>query len=309
MCGVATIFCGMQGGVEAILSGARRASVVWPGLRVEYAWRPPFEGEALTQPNRIEVIFSAHRRVALGHDGRQHQVTAEAGAGYVVGAAPTVLCRVPEYSDTLEIFPDPELMRRDAEAAGVAGFELQPTLRGEAAVSFRRDPVLLGVAHRLRRAVMGRDALSDIEASSLAHLLTRRVLARQYRLPARPVARLDAAGLARVAEAVEARLAETVTLAELAAVARLSPFHFARSFKAATGLAPHQYVLARRIELAKRLVLTTRLPVQEIAWEAGFENLSHFRRQFAAQLGVLPGALRQATAGRARASGSPASSA
>ena len=147
--------------------------------------------------------------------------------------------------------------------------------------------------------MVGQAELSDIEASTLAHLLVRRVLTRQYRLRPLPPAPLDPRTLARVAEAVEARLDETLTLADLAAVAGLSTFHFARSFRAATGLAPHQYVLARRIDLAKRLVLTTAEPVQEIAWSAGFENVSHFRRQFAAQIGVLPGALRTATAARA----------
>jgi AraC family transcriptional regulator len=280
--------------LSKILSGARRAAKAWPGLRVEYAWLPPFEGESVTRPNRLEVVFSAHRRVELAQDGRRHAIAAEAGAGYVVGPAPTVLRRVGEYSDTLEIYPDLALMRSDAERAGVAGFELQPTLRSGTS-SFRRDPVLLGVAHRLRRAVMGRAELSDIEGSSIAHLLARRVLARQYRMPDARPSRLDARALGRVAEAIEAGLAGTVTLRDLAAVAGLSPFHFARSFKATTGLAPHQFVLARRIELAKRLTMTTSLPVQEIAWEAGFENLSHFRRQFAAQVGALPGELRRAT--------------
>ena len=118
-------------------------------------------------------------------------------------------------------------------------------------------------------------------------MLARRVLARQYRVRRAPGA-ARRRGLARVAEAVEARLAETSRWRARGG-GGLSPFHFARSFKATTGLAPYQYVLARRIELAKRLVVTTRLPVEEIAWEAGFENLSHFRRQFAAQVGVLPG--------------------
>lgn len=70
---------------------------------------------------------------------------------------------------------------------------------------------------------------------------------------------------------------------------------WAASAEATTGLAPHQYVLARRIELAKRLIMTTHRSVQEVAWSVGFENISHFRRQFAAQIGVVPGALRRAT--------------
>jgi AraC family transcriptional regulator len=279
----------------AVLSGARRAVAAWPGLRAEYAWRPPFDGEAVTKPNRLEVVFSGHPRVTLDQAGRRHVVEVAPGSAYVVGPAPTVLRRVAEYSDTLEMYLAPGVLQAEAEAAGFAGFELEPTLRAGAA-SLQRDPVLLGAAHLLRRAVMGRAALADIEASSLAAMLARRVLARQRRLPERPASRLDGRALGRVAEAVEARLSEPLTLGEMAAVAGLSPFHFARSFKAATGLAPHQYVLARRVELAKRLVLTTRLAVQEIAWDAGFENLSHFRRQFVAQVGVLPGELRRATA-------------
>jgi len=86
-----------------------------------------------------------------------------------------------------------------------------------------------------------------------------------------------------------------LTLEELSRVAELSPFHFARCFKATTGLAPHQYMLARRIELAKRLIMTTRQSVQAVAWSVGFENISHFRRQFAAHVGVVPGVLRRAT--------------
>jgi AraC family transcriptional regulator len=60
-------------------------------------------------------------------------------------------------------------------------------------------------------------------------------------------------------------------------------------------MSPGQYVLGRRLELAKRLVLTTDLSVWNIAWSAGFENISHFRRQFRSHIGFLPGELRRAT--------------
>ncbi len=110
-----------------------------------------------------------------------------------------------------------------------------------------------------------------------------------------PGSRLSARTVGRLGEYIEDRLSGSITLADLARVAQLSPFHFARCFKASTGLAPHQYVLARRIELAKRKLMTSSLPVHEVAWAAGFENISHFRKQFARQIGVLPGALRAAT--------------
>jgi len=89
---------------------------------------------------------------------------------------------------------------------------------------------------------------------------------------------------------IEEHLCTQLTLEDLAALVYLSPFHFARCFKASMGLAPHQYVIARRMELAKRLLLTTRLNVAEIAWSIGYENMSHFRERLEMQAlrGILP---------------------
>jgi AraC family transcriptional regulator len=71
-------------------------------------------------------------------------------------------------------------------------------------------------------------------------------------------------------------------------------FHFARCFKTSIGLASHQYVIARRMELTKRLMLTTTLSVADFAWSIGYENIGHFRRLFTAHIGVTPGAIRRA---------------
>jgi AraC family transcriptional regulator len=80
----------------------------------------------------------------------------------------------------------------------------------------------------------------------------------------------------------------------------LSPFHFARAFKASTGLAPHQFVTARRMERAKTLLLESRASVVEVAHAVGLSNVSHFRRMFRAHLGMLPGELRNGVPSQAR---------
>lgn len=285
----------------SVLSGSRRIGAAWPGLAVEYAWLPPFEGASHTRPNRIEVVFSAHSGVAIEQGRVVHEVNVEPGALYVVGAQATTLLRVSESSDTLEIYPDMALFRSAAERGNVRHFELEPTLHGPGAVMFARDPVALGVAHILRRACMNGMTLSDVAASSLAHLLVQRVLAIQCHVgpfPSKAAARLGERPMRAVVDYVEEHLTDRITLDDLAAIAHVSPFHFARCFRNSTGLPPHQYVLARRIELAKRRLLTTDLPVREIAWSVGFENISHFRRQFAAHFGSAPGALRAAVARR-----------
>ena len=79
----------------------------------------------------------------------------------------------------------------------------------------------------------------------------------------------------------------------MAAVARLNPCHFARQFKRATGLPPHQYVIARRVERAKQLLQGGgELSLAEVAACAGFCDQSQFSRHFKRIVGVTPGQFR-----------------
>jgi AraC family transcriptional regulator len=83
------------------------------------------------------------------------------------------------------------------------------------------------------------------------------------------------------------------TLEQMAAVVHLSPYHFARQFKAATGLPPHQYVIARRVERAQHLLRGDgELGLAEVAFRAGFSDQSHFSSHFKRIIGVTPGQFR-----------------
>jgi AraC family transcriptional regulator len=94
----------------------------------------------------------------------------------------------------------------------------------------------------------------------------------------------------RVVEFVDAELGGELTLDRLAATAAMSPFHFARTFKHTTGIAPHQFVMARRMERAAAL-LRSGMSVLDTAHAVGLSNVSHFRRVFRRHHGVLPGQL------------------
>jgi AraC family transcriptional regulator len=97
-----------------------------------------------------------------------------------------------------------------------------------------------------------------------------------------------------IVEYVEEHLDAGPTLEQLAAVVRLSPYHFARQFKAATGLPPHQYVIARRVERAKQLLQArTDLSLAEVAARAGFVDQTVFCRHFKRRVGVTPGQFRR----------------
>jgi len=111
----------------------------------------------------------------------------------------------------------------------------------------------------------------------------------------RPVSR---GGLApwqqkRVAAYIEERLAYDIPLATLAELARLSPYHFSRSFKHSFGLPPHRYHANRRIERAKQLLANREPSITKIALDVGFSETSTFSAAFHRLTGQTPSRYRR----------------
>ena len=79
-----------------------------------------------------------------------------------------------------------------------------------------------------------------------------------------------------------------ITLAELAAIAHMSPSYFSRLFKQSTGLSPHQYVIQDRVDRAKQLLLRRELSIAEISYCLGFTHQSHFSHHFKRLVGSSP---------------------
>jgi AraC-like DNA-binding protein len=92
---------------------------------------------------------------------------------------------------------------------------------------------------------------------------------------------------------LQAQLAAPPSLEELAAAVNLSPFHFARVFRRATGMPPHTWLMQQRIARARALLQGGCLPL-EVATQLGFADQSHLGRQFKQVYGVGPGAYRNA---------------
>lgn len=98
----------------------------------------------------------------------------------------------------------------------------------------------------------------------------------------------------RISEYIDAHLDRDITLHDLASEAEMSVFHFARSFKGRTGLAPHQYILNRRIKLARSLLTDPVLSVGDVAVRCGFVYRSHFSDTFHRVMGMTPTEYRRA---------------
>lgn len=149
----------------------------------------------------------------------------------------------------------------------------------------------------LRRAFDEEEPPTRLEMDSRAYLIVLQVLKRHSRL-ADKSSRARRGGLApfqlkRVCERMTQDLSEEVPLVELAAMAGVSYHHFCHAFKASTGVAPHQWLVERRVEAACDLLRSTRLSVTEIAASVGYDDPNQLLRVFRSRRGTTPVAYRR----------------
>jgi len=105
--------------------------------------------------------------------------------------------------------------------------------------------------------------------------------------------RLDNVRLRRVLDYIATHLEGEIALADLASVACLSQFHFARVFAAAVGMPPHRYVSRQRLENAMAHLAAGKLPLSEIALRSRFSSQASFNRAFRRTIGMTPGQYRR----------------
>lgn len=99
--------------------------------------------------------------------------------------------------------------------------------------------------------------------------------------------------LARVIDFIDARLDQPIHLNDLAQVAGLSPFHFSRVFKLATGETPYHFVGSRRLDRARAMLVGSELGLAELVLACGFASQSHFTAAFTKAIGTPPGRYRR----------------
>jgi AraC-like DNA-binding protein len=162
----------------------------------------------------------------------------------------------------------------------------------------RHDPLLHHMALVLQAAVEAEGEAGGLYAEALAnalavHLLSRYAIGRHLDQPFH--GGLTPSRLHGTIAYILAHLEHKLSLVELAAVAQMSPAHFARLFKGATGQTPHQYVLQCRMERAKHLLTETTVPLHEIGARVGYADHSHFTALFRRYVATTPKAYRDAT--------------
>lgn len=220
-------------------------------------------------------------RLGIGSDRRRH-VPLAADEGWILPAGAEGTCEFDAPLTFTSVSLSRELL---AEVGLTPGAEFVPHVGAH-------DPLVLQMvrtvaaleadAPRLYRETMAR-ALA-------AHLV--QTLAPTVAAGVGEDGAIDDRRLRRALDHIHDHLGENLSLETLAAEATMSPYHFARRFKATTGRSPLQYVIRERMRTARVLLETTTLSVVEIALRVGYEDVSRFRVHFKRQHGATPSSVR-----------------
>jgi AraC-like DNA-binding protein len=161
----------------------------------------------------------------------------------------------------------------------------------------RMDAQAAALLRRLAEAAARTDEMSDLYVDSGVGFLIAALLAapeRERRLPGA----LPAWRLRRAETFMLRRLAEDVRVADVAAEVGLSPYHFMRGFRAATGQTPYGWLTMRRLDRAAALLEGSSMPVSEVASACGLGSPGHFAAMFRRRFGASPSEWRRGGAGR-----------
>jgi AraC family transcriptional regulator len=266
----------------------------WVGLEAaRYRAAPPSELNPPALNHHWLVLFTRpSEELDLRYEGVKRHVPPPAGSISLVPAGSPAQWRWSGQKDSLHVHLEPGLVERVAAEA----FDLDPTRLTVPPLDAVDLPHLRAAMAAVDAELTAGGAGGPLAAESLANVLAvqliRHVLA--HRQPERRRDGVLPRGRLRTVVAyIEEHLDAGPSLEQMAAVARLSPYHFARQFKAATGLPPHQYVIARRVERARQLLQGGGdISLAEIAAHSGFSDQSQFTHHFKRIVGVTPGQFR-----------------
>jgi len=264
----------------------------WPGILLEHrsAGRELELHDVATCEHVVVVQLNDSSEFEWRENGRYRTVKFNPGESVLHPAGAPLSFRIARTSEVVAISLDPKFVRCAAHDLFAGSDRLELTQRVELS-----DPMLHGLAVSLKEEAEagypgGRSYGESLANSLAAHLVRRYSNAGPLAKPQR--GGLPRHHLRRAIDFIHDRAAQDVSLASIAAEVGLSPFHFARQFKQATGLAPHQYLVQHRVERARELLLSENSTVADIAVRVGFCDQSHLTVHFKRVFGVTPAEFR-----------------
>ncbi len=265
-----------------------------------YTGTPPEINQPALSDNLICLHLGGAKEVRRWHEGRQHIHTVDFGALTIMPAHQTNRWLTHGPIDFAHLMLSPDLVRQVA----IEEFDLDPHGFSLTDPVGFRDPHLEMLFTELLSAIESRNACGRLYADSLLVVLAVRLLRGHSNLASpvaaeRNVLTRRRGGLApwrlqRVTEYMRGHLEADISLADLTALAGLSRAQFFRAFRQSTGLSPHRYLTALRLDMAKELLNDRELTPSDVHRAVGLTSPTRFTSLFRQRFGLTPKAYRAA---------------
>ncbi len=253
--------------------------------------REPGSQTFLAKEHAMGIVLAPMRglRASLGSD-KITQYDAPVGCLIINPAGVDSTLAWSETRENLVVAIPPQILSELAlQEFDLADVELEPPAFGTV------DPIALGIAQRISVELTGKATPNELYLDSLVTLFSTHLLrtyANNMRQLPSPRGGLSAKSARRVEEYLREHFTEKVHVAELAAVAGISPNHFIVRFAKTFGMPPHRYLINLRLDLAEKLLAEGEIAIAEIAYMAGFSDQSHLATTMKRYRGRTPTELR-----------------
>jgi AraC family transcriptional regulator len=268
-----------------------KRKAAWDGIRLEhYRFRTGDLPGHRSKEHLITIALGGNCQGEIHTANGVHSSNHHRGSVCIIPAGQHYQARLLGESEHLAMYIEPSLLLHAVPASHTTGVvEVVETCSPS-------DPVISNVAlallAELNSSERGAGAVSGrLYTESLANVLAVHLL-RHYTSFGSDTQRLTGGlsgqRLRLVKEYITDNYGRDLSIAELAGIAGMSPFHFAREFKRTTGTTPHQYLIKFRINRAKALLAESKIPLVEVSYRSGFSHQSHFTRLFHRVTGTTP---------------------
>lgn len=241
---------------------------------------------SVSSPYSIDIAFIGHEETLVRVPGGSTYAKAiPAGTGAIHGAQQLEFVKVDSSSEFLELQPSLEVRET------AANYFRAPSAACFDNIQHVDDQVLWAVACRFRAHAAGGWLLDELEAEELTRTLVGHMICTQLggRRPRVNDAHLSDSRLAKLRDFVEASIKQPILVKALADVTDRSLYHFIRTFTLTTGMRPHEFVRAIRMERAKEALLLGNR-VKDVATAVGYVPGHSFYKAFYRHFGVYPSA-------------------
>jgi AraC family transcriptional regulator len=279
----------LSAGVEATSQ-----NLGWPGLQA-LRYRNLATNE-IQIPSLSQHLLILHTKPApvmnLRYQDVKREIPPSVGSITVIPPGSVTDCCWRGTKDGLNIHLDPKLVAQVAASSFDLDLSHTAVPSRDALIAPELRSTMLAVDTELRTGGVGGPLIIESLANILAVHLIRHLFG-LGRATAATHSAFPRRKLAAVIDYIMANLDARPTVEQMAALVQLSPFHFMRQFKAATGLSPYQFLISRRVELAQHLLRKKRfVSLAEVAIRCGFSDQSQFTFHFKRMVGLTPGQFR-----------------